>query len=419
MKCAIISIGNEILSGVTLDTNSLIISKKLESIGLRIHKKESVADDISDILYSLKSNISNNDILIITGGLGPTSDDKTKEALCLFFNDNLVKSNLVLKDISSLFKNSKYDSKQLLKLEQNQKQALVPSKCAILRNKYGTAPGLWFTDSKKHIVALPGVPYEMEFLLDDFIKKIESKIAKNYVINNSLYVVNIPESLLHEKISSWEKKLPKHLKVSYLPSYYYVKLRLTGVGQNKDRINLDIKKQFNLLKEIIGVSFIREDIFNKNYFLAELLTNNQLSISVAESCTGGNIASEIVAIPGASKYFKGGVVAYNNDIKKDVLKIDQARLNKYGAVSKQVCSDMAKSIKSKMKSDISIATSGYAGSSNIKDSSCSIFISCCIDKFNFTEKINLKGTRNEIINQASKYAINFLIKKIQKVFRNK
>ena len=128
MKCSIISIGNEILSGVTLDTNSLIISKKLESIGLRIHKKESVADDISDILYSLKSNISNNDILIITGGLGPTSDDKTKEALCLFFNDNLVKSNLVLKDISSLFKNSKYDSKQLLKLEQNQKQALVPSK---------------------------------------------------------------------------------------------------------------------------------------------------------------------------------------------------------------------------------------------------------------------------------------------------
>jgi len=419
MNCAVIVIGDEILNGNTLDTNSSIISQKLESIGICVKKKVIVSDNISDIIYELNANISFYDILILTGGLGPTSDDKTKEALCDFFNDKLVQSNVVLKDIMNVFEKSKYDTKKLFSLIQNKMQSHVPSKCSVLRNKYGTAPGLWFFNNKKHVVALPGVPKEMEFLLDSFINKLKKKIKTKNITNKFMYFVNIPESLLFKKLIKWENKLPKNIKVAYLPSYSFVKIRLTFFDFEQKKIDTEVKKQFKVLSDIVGSDFIRLGFFNQNYLLSELLVKNKLTISVAESCTGGHVASNIVSTPGASAYFRGGVVAYNDDIKERHLSINKSLLKKHGAVSKEVCLEMSKSIKNKMGTNVSLSTSGYVGSSNVNKNEGSVFISCFVNDFSFVKKIKLFGTRQELIDRFSLYAIDFLIKKIQKVILNK
>ena len=359
MQAEIITIGDEILIGQVVDTNSAFISKELNKIGVSVYQITSVQDDKEHILKSLKEAEQNADIIIITGGLGPTKDDITKTTLAEYFNDNLVQSDAVLENIKNLWK--QYIKQSLSQV--NIDQALIPSKSTVLMNRFGSAPGMWLQKESKVFVSLPGVPFEMKALMNhEVLPRLQEQFELPFIQHKTLLVYGVGESKLAERIEDWEDSLPAFIKLAYLPNLGMVRLRLSAKGTNEELVINEMNKQVALLLPQIEKEFVGfEEDGALEVLIGKRLASLGKTMATAESCTGGKIAERITSISGASTYFKGSIVSYATEAKIDVLQIDEEVINKNSVVSIEVAEAMAKNARKIFKTDYAIATTGNAG----------------------------------------------------------
>lgn len=361
MLAEIITIGDEILIGQIVDTNSAFMGKELNKIGVDVHQITSIKDDKQHILNALKEASERVDVVLITGGLGPTKDDITKHTICEYFKDTLVQNKEVLVHIEKIFE--KYISTPISEI--NKQQALVPSTCKVLMNQYGTAPGMWLEKDNTVFVSMPGVPYEMKGLMkEEVLPRIQKRFDRPHIIHKTILTYGMGESAIAEKIENWEDNLPSYVKLAYLPSLGRVRLRLSARGKDGKLLADTIEHQVIRLKEIIGDIIVGyEEDETIEIRIGDLLVNKGRTLSVAESCTGGKIAESFTANAGASSYFMGGTVTYATQSKIDVLGVDSEIIKKYTVTSEEVAKAMALKVKEKFKSDYAISTTGNAGPS--------------------------------------------------------
>jgi len=357
MKAEIITIGDELLIGQVVDTNSAWMAQQLNIIGIDVKQITSISDDKRHILNTLTDASSRAELIIITGGLGPTNDDITKKTLCEYFNTNLVFNELMYLNIQSLFK-----SLGLKVTEINKAQAEVPENCEPILNSCGTAPGMWFEQNGKVFVSMPGVPFEMKQMMgNSILPKLKIKFHLEFVCHKTILTQGISESFLSEIIADWEKELPSFVKLAYLPSPGIVRLRLTAKGNDENKMTDEINHQTSLLQKIISEYIYGYDNDKLEALIGLLLKKNNKTIATAESCTGGYIAHLITSISGSSAYFKGSVVCYANEIKTKLLDVEEESIIKNGAVSEEVVKQMALNVRNLFNVDYAIATSGIAG----------------------------------------------------------
>jgi len=357
MNAEIITIGDEILIGQIVDTNSVWIATELNSIGINVIRKSSVSDSKSEIIKAIDYAKNSADIILLTGGLGPTDDDCTKDALADYYHVELIENSDVLNHISELI-----NKRSGFLNQRNINQAKVPSNCKVIQNSIGTAPGMWFNDGDKTIISMPGVPFEMKEMMSKFIlPELKKANTNDHIIHKLVLTQGLPESKLAETIESWENNLPEEIKLAYLPSPGIIKLRLSARGTNQEYLQTQLSKQINLLQEIIPDYICGYDFEQLEDVIAKLLLTKGITLSIAESCTGGYISHLITSISGSSAYFKGSIIAYSNEIKENILNISKSNLEVCGAVSKQVVEEMAIHVREIFDTDFSIATSGIAG----------------------------------------------------------
>ncbi len=361
VNASIITIGDELLIGQTIDTNSAFIAQQLNSIGVWVRKRVAVGDDWDEIWDALDAEIKESDIIIITGGLGPTADDITKPLLCQYFGGRLVENAQVLKHIEYLFEHVYRRPMPLL--ERNRKQAEVPDTCEVLMNEKGTAPGMLFrTSENKFVIALPGVPNEMKDLLTrEVVTRLKSSFDLPVIIHQSLLTAGVGESVLAEKMKDWENALPSHIKLAYLPHFGMVKLRITARGGNKDQLEKEIEHQFRELKLLVSEWMVIDEDLSMPQAIGKLLKQRKETVGTAESCTGGYLAHLLSRDAGSSSNYKGSVISYDNHVKEDVLHVSGNDIESVGAVSEEVVTQMAKGALKELKSDYIIATSGIMG----------------------------------------------------------
>ncbi|WP_165750160.1 competence/damage-inducible protein A [Cellulophaga sp. Z1A5H] len=415
MNAEIITIGDEILIGQIVDTNSAYIGKEFNKIGVSIYQITSIQDDKNQILQALADAESRVDIVIITGGLGPTKDDITKHTLCEYFDDHLVQNDMVLHHVKELFK--KYISTSPL-LQVNIDQALVPSKATVLHNANGTAPGMWMTKNNTVFVSLPGVPFEMKYLIqDEVIPKIQKEFNRPFILHRTVNTYGIGESALADRISDWENALPSSVKLAYLPSLGKVRLRLSSKGPVKEiveeTIAVEARKLYDLIADVI---YGEEDDETIEAVIAKLLTSKNRTLSTAESFTGGTIAEQITAMPGASAYFKGSVVSYATEVKINVLKVSKDLIKAHTVVSAQVAEAMASNVRELLKTDFSISTTGNAGPSK-GDSNKevgTVYIAIATPKGVHSEKFMMGSQRERVVQKSVNKALEMLKKEISK-----
>ncbi|MBT8305837.1 MAG: competence/damage-inducible protein A [Maribacter sp.] len=415
MFAEIITIGDEILIGQIIDTNSAFIAKELNKIGISVYQITSVQDEREHILAALSNAKSRAQIVIVTGGLGPTKDDITKHAFCDFFNDTLVKDEAVLKHVEELFAN--FVSTPIS--EVNRQQALVPSKAVVLHNANGTAPGMWMHSEGVSFVSLPGVPFEMKALMNNVvIPKIVADFERPYIMHKTLVTYGLGESAVAERIEDWEEALPPFIKLAYLPNLGKVRLRLTAKGPDKKVLESNIEAQIKKLLPLIDDIFYgTDDDETLEEYVAKLLTSKKMTLSTAESCTGGRIAQKITAMSGASAYFKGSVVSYATDTKVDILNVPRTLIEEHSVVSAEVAKAMAKSVKMLLKTDFAIATTGNAGPTK-GDSNAEIgtvFIAIATPNEVVVEKFMMGNQRARIIQKTVNKAFELLLKEILKI----
>ena len=360
MKVSIVTIGDEILIGQIVDTNSAWIAQRLNEIGLQVQKIYSISDTEEEIVRTLNRASQLTDIILITGGLGPTNDDITKITLAKFFKDTLQRNEEVLRHIKTLFQ--KFGAKKINKL--NEQQADLPTKCKVLLNPIGTAMGMWFEENNKHFISMPGVPREMKGMMtDSVLPSLQSNYSEGVFLHRTILTQGVPESILAEKLFEWEASLPKQIKLAYLPSENRVRLRLSINGKDEFQLNEVLKHEIEKLNTLIPEHIYGEEKDRIEQRVGDLLRKNKSTVATAESCTGGYLAHLISSVPGCSKYFRGSVLAYDNKIKQDILGVKQESLKEYGAVSEQVVKEMAMSVKQMMGVDYALSTSGIAGPS--------------------------------------------------------
>ena len=358
MNASIITIGDEILIGQVLDTNSQNIARKLNHLGMKTETIISCSDNETAIVESLDFTLKKSDIVFITGGLGPTNDDITKKVLCKFFDTALYLDKDLLEKLTMRYRKIGVEV-----TESNKNQALLPKNAKIFTNEIGSAQGMMFEKNDKIIFSLPGVPAEMIHVFDNEIFPfLKSKYHNNKILHKTLLVVNLPESILSEKIKACENSLPDYLKLAYLPSYGYVKLRLSCYSLDDEKQKI-LDEKLKELTEIISEHIISEEDVLLEDLLGNLLTENHFTLSTAESCTGGALAAKITSVPGSSAYYKGSIISYANEIKQKFLNVSEEDIKKHGAVSQQVVEQMARYVRQTMQTDFSIATSGIAGPS--------------------------------------------------------
>lgn len=407
MKAEIITIGDEILIGQIVDTNSVFIAKELNKIGVSVFQITSIQDDKTHILEALRKAESRVDIVIITGGLGPTKDDITKHTICEFFEDTLVQDELVLDNLKKLFRHTDY--KILTKT--NLEQALVPSKAIVLHNEIGTAPGMYFRKSGKVFISLPGVPYEMEALIKEkVVPKLTQEFSTPHIYHKTIITQGVAESVLADQISDWEDSLPSFIKLAYLPNLGMVRLRLSATGKDKEYIKVAVLKEIDMLLSQINDVVIGFDEDSPETVIARLLIQNNQTLSIAESCTGGLISTSITQKDGASTFFKGAVVAYHTQSKLDLLDVNQELINKYSVVSAEVAKSMALSVKKKFDTDYGVATTGNAGpTKGDSDSEIgTVFIAIATPNDVITEEFNFGDNRFKVIERAKNKALQLL-----------
>ena len=409
MKAQIISIGDEILIGQIVNTNAAWIANYLTSEGIECTKITTVSDSKESIVTTLKNAVDNSELVIITGGLGPTNDDITKHTLCSFFNDKLERNNDVLSDIKKFFK----QKGRLNILDLNKDQALVPSKSKVIRNPLGTAPGIWLSQNNCEVLALPGVPYEMKILVEHFFREFKKNRKLDSIVQKTIFIRNIPESQLAYMLKEWEASINKDIKLAYLPSPGVVRLRLSGISNSKAKIESLIQCELDKLNSIVKYDDNSKDL---NQLVYDLCKIKCISISVAESCTSGLIASSLSQIPGSSDIFLGGIICYSDLSKINLLGISSKLINEKSSVSEDVCFEMAQNVRNKFNSDYSIATTGYAGpTGGTEDNPIgTVFITINSSKGSITEKILFSGDRKIILNQVRIKALELLIDEIKK-----
>lgn len=357
MKAEIITIGDELLIGQTIDTNSAWMGAELSKIGFDVWRKISIHDISQDILNTLKEVTGRSDVVLITGGLGPTSDDITKPTLCEFFNTRLVINNEVLSMIEEMMKRRQFPMN-----ENNRRQAEVPESCRVLKNATGTAPGMWFEKDGTIFISMPGVPLEMKYIMKEHVlPELNKRFTSQIIIHRNIMTYGGLEARLAELLTSFEENLPKNIKLAYLPSYGIIKLRLTATGTNRQTVSDNIEVQVNNLCRIIPDLIFAENEESFESVIGKLLKKKKQTICTAESCTGGRIANMITNVPGSSSYFKGSVIAYDNSVKIQLLGVKKEIIDVNGAVSEQVIIQMAEGIRKLFKTDFSVATSGIAG----------------------------------------------------------
>ncbi|MDH5034459.1 CinA family nicotinamide mononucleotide deamidase-related protein [Chryseobacterium cucumeris] len=357
-KAVLITIGDEILSGNTVDTNSNFIATELKNIGIKVIQILTISDEIETIKNALSTAFETGDLVITTGGLGPTRDDKTKKALAEYFNDEIALDEVTFNHLKGYMeRRGRADI-----LERNKEQAFVPTKSIVFQNHYGTAPCMMMEQDGKLCYSLPGVPYEVKPLIkDQIIPYLQQRFSLHYIHTRIVSVVGIPESILADKIEEWELALPENIALSYLPVGTRVKLRLTASGENEEQLKQRTEEEIQKLLPLVQghVIAVTEDKIEN--ILAEMLTERNLTISTAESCTGGELAKMITSVSGSSKYFLGGMVAYATEKKIKILNVSRETVDEFTVVSEQVAQEMAKGCQELFETHISLSTTGVAG----------------------------------------------------------
>ncbi len=353
----IITIGDEILYGQILDTNAQWMSKELDTIGVKVTQRLTIGDVKEEILATLKYSEERADIVLITGGLGPTEDDLTKPCLAEYFGVNTKLNEEALTHLAALFKRFKFKLTPTNKL-----QAFLPTNCTMLPNELGTAPGMWFYENNTVFVSMPGVPFEMKGLMtNSIIPKLKEQFDLPVIFHKVIKTIGIGESWLADKIKPWTDALPESISLAYLPSLREVKLRLTTSGNDLEALQNAVNQQIEHLKEYAGKYIYGYNSDSIQSVVGQLLTSKNETIATAESCTGGHLAHLITSIPGSSAYYKGSVISYTNEVKNKELGVKSETLKKYGAVSKQTAIEMAEGIRTKLGTTYGLSTTGVAG----------------------------------------------------------
>ncbi|MEM9673843.1 MAG: competence/damage-inducible protein A [Bacteroidota bacterium] len=413
----VITIGDEILYGQTLDTNTQWMGQRLNEIGVKIIRKVALGDQREEIVKGLDEASQRADIILITGGLGPTKDDITKKTLAEYFDTPLIMNEEILQHITDLF------TKRNLKMNAlNEAQALVPRDCTVIPNSQGTAPGMWFEHDEKVYVSMPGVPYEMETMMSEsIIPKLREVFALPVIYHQMIQTVGIGESWLAEQIEEWEDNLPPHIRLAYLPSFGRVKLRLTAVGENRLQLEEDVAAQVRQLEPIIQKYIYGYGDKTLEEAVGELLNEAEKTLAVAESCTGGFLAHSLTSIPGSSRYFQGGVVAYSNALKTSLLGVLEETLSNHGAVSEETIRAMAEGVRERLKTDFGVATSGIAGpGGGTPDKPVgTVWIAVAGPGETVAKKILLSNNRLVNIRRSTVVALNMLRKLILKSLANR
>ena len=415
MKAAIITIGDEILIGQIVDTNSGYIAKALDRIGIEIKEMLSISDDKQAILDAFLYLQNNVDIVVITGGLGPTKDDITKKTICDYFNDELVRDSAVEAHVIALIEKALQRKASQMNID----QALVPSKCTVLHNEVGTAPGMWIKKEQTLFVSLPGVPYEMKYLVDhQLVPKLVKEYERPFIIHKTVLTYGQGESLVAERIEDWENDLPSFIKLAYLPAPGRVRLRLTAKGKDKQVLETELEIRLAALSTLIGdiiVGFDEEETLE--FVVGKQLNIKNKTLATAESCTGGKIAQLIAGVPGASNYFKGSVVAYATEMKTKLLEVSLSTIEAYSVVSAEVAKEMAINCQKIFETDYAIATTGNAGpSKGDSDASVgSVFIALATPNGVIVEGFNFGQPREKVIDRAVTKSLEMLQKEILKI----
>ncbi len=357
MKATVITIGDEILIGQIVDTNTVSIAKQLNAAGIAVAEKLSIGDDATQITATLRRTMEFSDVVILTGGLGPTKDDITKHTLAAMFGSEMRYDDMIAAHVERMLV-----ARGVAFNKFNRSQALVPECCTVLFNRHGTAPGMWFEQNGRVVVSLPGVPFEMEHLMrEEVIPRIKRRFSLKAVVHRTMITAGLAESILAERIEAWEDALPPHLRLAYLPAPGMVRLRLSAYEVEGAGVAAEIEERFAALREVIGEYIVGFESATVEETVHNELTRRGQTLAVAESCTGGSIAAKFTAMAGASAYFRGGVVAYANDAKTNILGVPAEMIAAHGAVSEQVARAMAEGVRRVAGADYGVATTGIAG----------------------------------------------------------
>lgn len=415
MTAEIITIGDEILIGQVVDTNSAYIAVELNNIGVAVRQITSLSDQTEAIHQALDHAWPQVDIIILTGGLGPTRDDITKTALCNYLGDTLVYSPEVAQHIQQLFKKyQQHPPSQSLHTH----QAMVPAQATLLPNVFGTAPGMWWQKEGKHIISLPGVPYEMKKILQqEVIPALKKKLSRFYIVHKTLLTVGLGESVLADKIAHWENQLPETIRLAYLPHLGGVRLRLSTQGTDESALHAAIDRHIQQLKPLLGSVLIGEVQANSLVeVLAQLLVQKKQTLSLAESCTGGLISRMLTKNPGASRFYRGGYVTYATPSKVKILGIDPQLIEQHSVVSAEVATAMAQRARKLYGSHFALATTGNAGPlpGDSPAEVGTVFIGIATPSGAYAEKFNFGNERSSVIHRASSKALELLRKEILK-----
>ena len=406
MKATIITIGDEILIGQILDTNSRYISRALNTHGIVVAERTSIGDNRSQIIETLDRALSQSEVIIITGGLGPTKDDITKHTLCDYFGSTLRYDEVEAEHIRTML-----EARNIAFNDLNRGQAMVPECCTVLHNAHGTAPGMWFEHKGRVVISLPGVPFEMQHLIDEEVMpRLKAHFELREIVHRTMITFGIAESILAERIAQWEDTLPDHIHLAYLPAPNVVRLRLSAYEVEGNEVRHEIDKLFDELQAIIPDNIAGFEEASVEELVHNILIDKGLTLATAESCTGGVIASKFTAQAGASAYFLCGVVAYSNESKSKVLGVEMSDIIENGAVSKQVAMAMATGAKSVSGADFAISTTGIAGPTggSAEKPVGTVWIGIATPDKCYAVLKNCGTDRSQIISRATAYAIAML-----------
>lgn len=417
IRAEIITIGDEILFGQITDTNTQWIGAELTGIGIRTVRKTSVGDLQEDIIAALTEASQRVNVIIVTGGLGPTKDDITKHTFCKYFNTELKINEDALALVTDFFAKRGREMTEL-----NIQQAALPENCTYIPNLWGTAPGMWFEKDGVIYVSLPGVPYEMKSLMTHAIlPKLKERFVFNIITHKIIRTIGIGESFLAETIAEWEDALPSHIKLAYLPHFGQVKLRLTATGDNQATLDSELKVQVDQLVPMIQEFIFGYDADELETVIGKLLLESDATVSTAESCTGGFVANQITNVPGSSGYYEGSIISYSNAIKMHILGVSRETLEDFGAVSEQTAREMAEGARRKLNTTYAISTTGIAGpdGGTPEKPVGTVWIACATPKETVTQLLTLRNDRKVNIELTSSYVLNLLRKTIIKTEADK
>jgi len=407
VKVEIITIGDEILIGQIVDTNSAWMATELNKAGFELAQITSVHDNAEHITESLNMALKRADVILFTGGIGPTNDDITKQTLCAYFGSKLIYDESVLENIHKLF----ITRPNFVMNDLTRAQAMVPENCTVIQNPVGTAPVTWFEKDGKVIVSMPGVPYEMkQAMSSEIIPRLQSHFNTPVILHKTVQVYGFPESTLALKIADWENELPEFISLAYLPNSGIIKLRLSGLSDDVLGLEFSMNQQVDKLSQLLGNAIVATEDIPIEQLVGNILIGQGKMVATAESCTGGNIARSFTSISGSSRFFKGSLVAYSNDLKTDILHVSKDDLEINGAVSRQVVEQMAEGARKLLKSDVAIATSGIAGpTGGTKEKPVgTVWIAVCSEDSMISREFHFGSLRDQNILRATQASLLML-----------